>query len=450
MLSDLGYSHTRVRSWNASTIAHNLVAIDRQSQNTAKSDGDLLWYFPDTAGVSVVEADGRRAYAKIGDLQTYRRLLVTIPVSAEDAYVVDLFRVKGGRTHDWLLHGDADRDMTATCSVALQPREGSMLEPGEEWVEPRDEQSNFNPYGVIRQVRQGQTADGMQVSFKYQDEPNRGLRLHLPGKAPMQVFLGQSPSVRRCKSDSSRVYDFWMPQLILRRQGESTLTSLFAAVEEPYSGKPFLSSVESLPLSPADGSAVALRITHGDCVDTLLSTQDSAPYPERVADGMRLRGRLGIVRHQGGTVIGAWLFEGEALAGEGFSVTSPTPAYTGTIEAAPRRAGGHAEDGFLTAATLPLGDTLKGSWMIVTHPDGHTHGYEIATVKRQGDRTLVVLTSDHGLEIEGDTTREVFFPRRTFTGQNTFRVSNAVGLVRSGSGLWRVKLGAPMDLALPR
>jgi hypothetical protein len=450
LLCDLGYNHTRVRYWNSCTLSHNLVAIDRQDQTSANSDGDLLWFFPDTAGVSAVEADGRRAYSAIKDLDTYRRLLVAVPVSATDAYVVDLFRTRGGRTHDWLLHGDADRDMTAECNVALQPREGSMLEPGEKWEEPRDEQSRFNAYGAIREVKQGQTEGQVQVRFSYPDDPSRGLRLHVLGGAPTQVFLGQSPSVRRSKNDPAHAFDFWMPQLILRRQGEGTLTSLFAAVEEPYAGRPFLTGVQPLAVTPADAYVAALQVSHGDGVDTIISTLDDAPYPERVAGGVRLQGRLGIVRRQAGKVVAAWLLQGESLSGEGFGVTCQTAAYTGEIEGALRRADGQDVDGLLTSAALPAGDVLRGLWLIVTHPGGMTHGYEIVSVRPQEGKTLIVLKSDHGLQIAGDKTQEVFFPRRTFTGRNTFRLSTAVGVRRTDAAVWQAKLGSPVTVEMAR
>ncbi len=374
-----------------------------------------------------------------------------VPVSARDAYVVDLFRVRGGRTHDWLLHGDADTDTSAACSLPLKPRDGSLLEPGETWQEPRDEQSQYNPYGLIREVGEGQAAAPFDVTFTYPETPERGVRTHVVGGVPAQVYLGRSPSVRRSKSDSAQSFAFWMPQLVVRRHAEDTLTSLFAVVEEPYVGKPFLGSAQLLALTPADDFATALQVTHGDCVDTVISTADEAPYPERVtASGVRLRGRLGIVRRQAGKVSGAWLLEGESLAGEGFSVTCQTAAYSGEIEAAPRRAAGQDVDGFVTAATLPVGDTLKGGWVIVTHPGGHTHGYEIAEVRRQGDRSLIVLACDHGLTLAGDQTKEVFFPRRTFTGRNTFRISTAAGVNHAEGVVWQMKLGCPVQIELPR
>ena len=60
--------------------------------------------------------------------------------------------------------------------------------------------------------------------------------------------------------------------------------------------------------------------------------------------------------------------------------------------------------------------------MIVTHGNGPRHGYEIDRIEREGDRTVIVLTADHGLRISGDTTEEVYFPRRTMTGPNTFLI----------------------------
>ena len=164
LLSDLGYSHTKLRHWTVSTIGHNTVAIDRQGQSASNSDGDLLMFVPDLNGLAAVEARGERGYPKLAEV--YRRELLLVPVSETDAYVVDIFRVKGGSVHDWLLHGSAEADMTAECSLPLTPREGTLLEPEEKWVEPVGESSSFNPYGLIREVRQGKAEGALSVTFR--------------------------------------------------------------------------------------------------------------------------------------------------------------------------------------------------------------------------------------------------------------------------------------------
>ena len=431
MLCDLGYTHTQVRKWNISTIAHNLVAIDRRDQRGGNSDGDLLAYYPDLNGVSMVEADGVRAYGDIEGVDLYRRLLLTVPVSASDAYVVDIFRVQGGQTHDWLLHGSGDDDMTATCDIDLPGHLETMLEEGEAWVEPRDEQSQFNVWGVLRGMAAGAADGAVTTTFTYLDEPAKAVRAHVTADGPMQVFLGKSLSPRRAGNDTQKAFDYWMPQLVVRRQGEGPLRSCFAAVEEPFDGKPFIGKVERVALTPADANAVALRITHGSTVDTIISTMDEAPYPERsTADGVRLQGRLGLLRTVGGVPTGGWLFEGGALSADGWSIEPERSAYTGGISDDVRVADGGQYDAFVTDADLPVGNALSGVWMIVTHGNGYTHGYEIERIAEVDGKRHIIVSYDHGLQIEGSTTKEFYFPQRTIEGINTFRIPLGASVTR--------------------
>ena len=437
MLSDVGYTWTQGRYWTICTVGHNLVAVDRSDQQSNNSDGDLLCYFPDTDGISVVEADGKRGYTNIEGLDLYRRIFVLIPVSDADAYLVDIFHTHGGSVHDWLLHGDANEDMTATCNIPLSPRpgDGTMLEEGEKWEEPKTEQNRFIPYGAIRQVRQGKTAASFTTDFRYAEQSERGVRIHLLGDAGTEVYLGQSPSIRRAGTGASgdyrKTFDFWMPQLVARRRGEAPLQTTFVAIEEPFLGEPFIKAARPLELSPSTDGAVALEVTHGNITDTIISTLDAAPYPVRTtAGGVSLKGRLGIVRHRGGEFIGAWVFEGEAFSGPDFDMKMGTARYTGQIQAATRKADGDQHDAFMTDADLPEGAVLHGSWIIVTHANGLTHGYEIDRIEQAGDKSTIILTMDHGLKIDGASTQEVYFPRRKMEGVNTFSVPVAASATR--------------------
>ncbi len=432
MVSDLGYTHTRARGWNSGTISHNLVAINRQGQDGGGngSAGDLLWYFPETEGISVTAADGKRGYHSIAGVERYRRMLVLIPVSDEDAYVVDIFRTKGGTVHDWLLHGDADHDMAATCSIQLETGRENMLEAGEQWEEPVSERTSFNPYGAIREVAEATTDESVVTTFRYAEEPDRGIRIHVLGEQATEVHLGRSPSVRRAKNEDSKALDYWMPQLVLRRRAEAGLVSTFAAVAEPFAGETFIDSVASLAVAPSDDGVVALRVSHGEVTDTIISTLDAAPYPKRAtADGFSLQGRLGIVRQQAGNIIGMWLFEGEELAAKDGRITSEQAACSGEIQAATRKAEGAEQDSFITEANLPAGEMLRGVWMIVTHGNGYTHGYPIERIEKQGNKSVIVLGMDHGLRIEGNKTTEIYFPQREIEGTNGFVIPLAAAVV---------------------
>jgi hypothetical protein len=348
-----------------------------------------------------------------------------VPVSPTDAYVVDLFRVQGGTVHDWLLHGSADDDMAADCSVPLVPREGTLLEASETWVEPIGESSPVKPYALIREIRETKTEDSFAVTFRYPGTEGPaatgGVRTHLLGGPATEIFLGKVPRIRSAEGDDRKVYDFWMPQLILRRRGPAPLESLFAAVHEPFRGGPFLGTVRSLPLDPPEAGAVALEVEHGDLRDTIISTLDDPPYPERrLPEGVSLQGRLGILRRQGDRVVEAWLVDGTRLAQGEFVLTNANARYEGTLKSATRKADGAATDSLITDSELPLGDALAGRWMTVTHGNGRAHGYEIAGVARTQNQSIITLRDDHGLKINGNATEECYFPRAKITGANRF------------------------------
>ena len=436
LLSDIGYTWTQMRYWTSSTASHNTVVVDRTDQRGRIPYGDLRWFFPDSNGVSVAAADGKRAYSNVGGLDQYRRLLVLIPVSDADAYVVDIFRLHGGSTHDWMLHGSANEDMTGECSLPLAGQRKWMLEPDEKWEEPKIQYSKYNPYGMLRDMESASTAGSFTVVFRYVKQRDKGIRVHLLGGTETEVFLGRSPSVRGAgqgaQGDQRKVYDFWMPQLVLRRRGDAPLANTFVAVEEPFEGEPFIAAVERVELSPADEGCTALRVRHGDTVDTIISTLDEPPYPERATtDGVRIKGRLGVVRQVAGQAAGAWLFEGEMLAGGGGSLETDGSRYTGEITAAARKADGAEHDAFITNIELPVGGALGRTWMIVTHGNGYTHGYEIQRVHRRNGKTVIVLTHDHGLRIDGDRTKEVYFPHREINGKNEFVVPLAAAVGRA-------------------
>jgi len=436
MLPDIGYTWTQMRAWTTSTVGHNTVVIDRKNQNGGGtlSSGDLLRFFPDSRGFSLVDADGQRGYAAARGTDAYRRTLLMVPVSDADAYVVDLFRVSGGSVHDWSLRGDADEDTKAACSLPLAGHRETMLAPDEQkvWRDPTIITDRYHPYGMIRDVSTAAASGGFTVDITYGSDPARGLRLHMDA-GDAEVLLGRAPSVRRmgtgAKGDMRKAYDFWMPQLLVRRRGAAPLTSAFAAVEEPYSGKPFITSVERLPVQEV--GAIALRVTHAAGVDTIVSQPDNARAPAGcTAGGVTLKGVLGIVRQSQGSVTAARLFDGTELSCGDMRLVAERSRFTGGILAVERKLEGATADAFIVDAELPPGNALHGTWMIVTHADSSKQGHEIDSVEAADGSTRVILARDPGLRVQGGKVREVYFPRRTFKGLPTFAIPVAVAFDR--------------------
>jgi hypothetical protein len=148
------------------------------------------------------------------------------------------------------------------------------------------------------------------------------------------------------------------------------------------------------------------------------------------AGDAELRGRVGFVRERGGKVEAMGLIGGTRLR-LGEATLTGEGSLTGRIISVRRTARGDANNGFVLADPLPEGTELKGRFIIVTHPDGFTHGYEIAAVRPDGGQTFLEITDEPGFEIDADgKTRMVYFPPRESEGENRFEVVN-VAVLRS-------------------
>ncbi|NPV46453.1 MAG: hypothetical protein HPY69_05825 [Armatimonadetes bacterium] len=85
----------------ANTARHYLVQVDEEPhRNTLAGDLNTLAVAPE---VQVVDASAEIAYE--GKTPLYRRTAALVDVSPEASYLVDIFRVRGGRQHDWCFHG---------------------------------------------------------------------------------------------------------------------------------------------------------------------------------------------------------------------------------------------------------------------------------------------------------------------------------------------------------
>ncbi len=461
MLPDIGYTWTQMRCWTTSAIGHNLVVVDRLDQRSSPSDGNLLAYHPgdlqdpESLDIAVVEADGKLGYRNIPDLDLYQRMLVTVPVSARDAYLVDIFRVRGGKLHDWALHGDADEDTTAVCDLPFGDPVPTMLLPDEEWVEPTQEAHQYPPYGMLRDMRPASVESGFALDFVYSGDGAPRYRLHMLPGGPAELWLGRAPSVRRMGQGSSgdmrKAYDFWMPMMLVRRTGEAPLTSVFVAVHEPHVGTPFVQGAQPLAMEPGDALATAVEVRHGDTVDTIISTADEAPYPVRAtASGLALRGKLGIVRQVAGQVTAAWLLDGASLTGPGFGLVAETAGFDGELTGSTRQADGQPRDALLTDTPLPSGDALRGQWLLLTLPNGMTQGHEISEVVAQADgQTAIVTAQDHGLRVTAGGVEETYFPLRKLEGRCRFHIAGLASVQQGADGLLRTRATGKLQVTWP-
>lgn len=450
LLSDIGYSHTAWRLWTIRTASHNTVKVDGWDQ-LSQPGGNLTLYAPLSENLQVVEAEARAAYSDI--VSDYRRRLLLVGASEADAYVVDIFRVAGGLQHDWILHGSPEHDQTARLSVPVEPLTGTMLGPDAQFRLPANEQDTGDfagpgidsqpkggrrwyrlrgvGYAFMQRVGRAKTDDDWSVTFDFADDSGIHLHTTVLGQPDTTIYQTSSPSIRRANENDAELPNYYMPGVLVRRSADAGLASTFVAVHEPWSGQRFVTSVRSLlPLDAGDpASPVALEVAHDDGTDYILSAPVGAGAPVELqlpGGTLRCDGTVGFLRLHEGRVTAASLVDGTTLAYRGFSVAAQYPAITGTIVG--METGGAAGPyAFVVDRELPPSEAVAGCFVVVTHGNGSSHGYEIAGTEQRGAEHLLYLTDDPGFRLKPDGLTEfTHFPHNTITGPNSFRLSSVV------------------------
>lgn len=257
--------------WYKMTASHNTVVVDGQDQVAITAGPEtepLAIQLNPTKGllrgtttawapgqhVQLVRADAAKV-VRTADLERYERSLLLVDISAEDSYLLDIFRVAGGRDHAKFLH--------AFCSTAHVT--GLDLQP----------QPDFGHGTQMRHFRGGEARAGWQVDFALEDR----FGARAKGQPPVHLrYTDLTDHAQAALAESWVAYqegpvnhEVWLPSLLVRRQAPAApLASTFVAVLEPYEGQTNVRTIIRLPLRRADGSvatdtevAVAVELKSG-------------------------------------------------------------------------------------------------------------------------------------------------------------------------------------------
>ena len=296
LLPDFGYPPVQYGGWGApravwytQTVAHNTVVVD--GQNTQAGSGTMTAW-----------ADGqqcrvmRAAAALLVGGQQYERTVALVDLSERDSYIVDIFRVVGGREHTKFMHSHFGQ--ITPEGLSLQPVEETTggaqmrsfrhdLHPAEVWSVDWtiEDHLKYLPPGSDLHLRYTDLTPGTEV-------------LTAEGWVAVGLYGGTA--------------DAWIPRVMVRRRTEQApLASTFVGVIEPYEQRSSLASIRRLELEMADGTlcgpsdvAVEIRLADGrrDIV-VALDTENPLGQAERSAGpllqratGIRIDGQFGLVR----------------------------------------------------------------------------------------------------------------------------------------------------------
>jgi hypothetical protein len=297
LLPDFGYPPVQFGGWGSPrarwytmTASHNTVAIDGANHRSqAGSMAERAGYEGLPAGRTTLWAEGKQLRAvrasgpEMVNGRQFERALAMVDISESDFYVLDIFRVVGGRDHARFLHSHFG---------ALSAK-GLNLEPAPD-------------YAHNTQMRNFQTdpspATGWSVDWKIEDRhrylpPGSERHLRFTDLTEgAQAFLAEAWIAPAGFTDTSEI---WIPCVMTRRRVETgTLASTFVGVLEPYEKTPLVAQIRRLPLTAPGGAvypdacaAVELRL-HDGRQDLLIAADTENPLalsPSLAADRLLIQ-----------------------------------------------------------------------------------------------------------------------------------------------------------------
>ncbi len=339
LTNDLGYSlgsaHVQT-GWSRQTASHNCVVVNEHSQLRSPGGGGSACFHVDAAPVRAFEASSEASYGSEG-VGDYRRTVALVDLPGGRSYLLDVFRVAGGKQHDLMWHFLGE--LTKVDGAELGPvQNGSLAGPNIEWESKVGAAGDLvgcgdkppywnappgNGYGFLYGVRHGGSIAGeVRATWTIDSTEGEMLRVHLAPESGTELATAKAPGIlpEIVKPDYA----------ILRRRGDS-LASAFVSVLEPYRGDPSITSVSRLE-STSDG-AVGVRIESAAGTDYVLSLTNPGPVTFRTTSGESIAfdGQFGFMRIRDGKLVRGVLVGGKRLEYGSIALTSPAAGFTATV-----------------------------------------------------------------------------------------------------------------------
>jgi hypothetical protein len=380
LIPDFGYPDTcdefdpRRHGFFVNTVSHNTVMVDATRQ-AGQAWGRLHVYDPGSFA-QLVESSCENAYPDKTSL--YRRTVMLIDASPQRAYMVDIFRVRGGTQHDWIVHG-TQADFTSSLPLS-EPGEGTVAGANVPYGQFYDDltmrdaptgtvsyapyagsglQWLYNPQRAPLQSGATATWTLTRPADVYPNRHTAGakLRAHLIGEEEVIHVADAKPQFLATWPESVKF-------VLRRRTSSGELESTYVTVFEAYRGEPTIQSVRALPVEGGE-MPVALLVDLGDVKHLVVNRLEAD------ARAMSIDTPLGAVEQVGRAAVlvdddGAWRPR---------YVLNPNGTPTARVTAVDYRSGSIA----VSAPLFNRGTLPAGSIAIVENAD-HAGAIPIAAI----------------------------------------------------------------------
>jgi len=206
----------------------------------------------------------------------YERTVALVNLSQSDGYVLDIFRVVGGQDHAKFLRSHFGSVTTQGLSLRPTPGYEQYQDAFRNWQGDLSAQPGWIADWQIED-RYGYVSPGSNIHLRYTD---------LTAKS--EAYVAENwiyTNAKGFEGQSAFGYpaaEAWVPVLMQRRRStdNSTMSSTFVSIIEPYSGNSNIKTSERLKLETSQGlpypeSSVAIEIVLGDGRKDLLLAVDT-------------------------------------------------------------------------------------------------------------------------------------------------------------------------------
>jgi hypothetical protein len=331
---DPGYGMAHYRAgWTHETVSHLATVVNERGQ---QGSGGSLNFATSGPGFAAMEASDEGAYAHQG-VSVYRRLVALVDSGPKTSYVLDLFRVQGGRVRDYSFHSWSSSFTTTGLEFGPQ-QPGSLGSPDYSWhnqigvdekiIPYRNQAFSWSPppgngYGFLGHPRSASGETAWSATWQASD---RKVRLMMLPTADREIIVADGPTLMN-----------GTPYLLAREQGDRP--SQFVSVIDIGPGQFQVEKIEALEIvdAPAgDFGPVALAVTldeTGPVQDIFLSSIEG-PFEARMgATTYATDAELASVRWSGDELAGVHVSMGSFLRGGYLQLDGFPVAYRGTVVA---------------------------------------------------------------------------------------------------------------------
>ncbi len=342
LMPDLGYPefasayHKKRYGWTNHTLSHATVMVDEKRQQTMLTG--WLYHFATLSGVQYADVSAEDAYSM---MDRYRRSVALLDtLDGENAYVLDIFRVKGGKKHDYSIHGPHGEFSVEGISLPPVQTKGTLAGVDIPFGTLYDDPVMKNPaftgpyngykgsgFGYLFNIQKAKGQDIWSATWDLKDGMKSKLRMTFLGKDNQVVIAEGEPPQKSGQIGS--VGGGYIPKslkyILRRREGSE---STFVTLIEPYRDKPFIKDAQIIGNHE---TAVALRVDYEDKRDYII--QDIHPSAFRsFKEGITFQGafaRLSVDSKD--QVIGVALVAGSLIEKDGFRLAIDK-GYSGQVE----------------------------------------------------------------------------------------------------------------------